>query len=296
MLVSYKKVNFSRGEIMNVPFKKMHGAGNDFIVIKNEDFPYEEQFSEFAKQSCHRHFGIGADGIMVVGASSIADVKMLYFNSDGSSGNMCGNGIRCFSKFAYDEGIVRTSDFSVETLAGVLLVETKVEDCKVKTVKVNMGKLSYKPEEIPVLTAEESYINKTLEIEGKSFVITTVLMGVPHTVIFSEDISLETVLKYGPMIEKHKLFPKGTNVNFAQIVDRGHINVRTWERGAGYTLACGTGVTSVCAVAYDLGLVEDSVEVTIDGGGLKITIEADGDIYMEGPAEDICKGIFFMKK
>ena len=282
--------------MMNVPFKKMHGAGNDFIVVKYEDFPHDELFSEFAKQSCHRHFGVGADGIMVVGSSSIADVKMLYFNSDGSSGNMCGNGIRCFSKFAYDEGIVETSDFSVETLAGVLLVETRVEDSKVKAVKVNMGKLSYKPEDIPVLTAEDSYINKTLEIEDQRFIITSALMGVPHTVIFTEDISVETVLKYGPLIEKHRLFPKGTNVNFAQIIDRGHINVRTWERGAGYTLACGTGVTSVCAVAFDLGFVDNWVEVTIDGGRLNITIEADRDIYMEGPAEDICKGIFYVKK
>ena len=281
---------------MNIPFKKMHGAGNDFIVIKHEDFPHEDLFSNFALQSCHRHFGIGADGIMVVATSDIADVKMQYYNSDGTSGNMCGNGIRCFSKYVYDEGIVNTLEFRVETLAGVLVVKNEVEGDKVKAVKVNMGKMIYKPELIPVLSTDDSYINKQIVIEDKSFTITTVLMGVPHTVIFSNDISVETVLKYGPIIEKHMLFPKRTNVNFAEIIDRSHINVRTWERGAGYTLACGTGVTSVCGVAYDLGLADSKIEVTIDGGKLLITIEADNEIYMEGPAEDICRGTFFMKK
>ncbi len=281
---------------MRVPFKKMHGAGNDFIVIRYEDFPFQEEFSEFAKRSCHRHFGVGADGLMVVAPSEAADVKMLYFNSDGSSGNMCGNGIRCFSKYAFDEGIVTSLNFEVETLAGILLVQAQAKDNKISTVKVNMGGLIYSPKDIPVATEEETFINKSISIEDRSFLITSVLMGVPHTVIFSEDISRETVLKYGPLLEKHSLFPRGTNVNFAQIVDRGHINVRTWERGAGYTLACGTGVTGVCGVAYDLGMVDESVEVTIDGGRLKITVAEDKSIFMEGPAEDICEGVFFMKK
>lgn len=281
---------------MKVPFKKMHGAGNDFIVIKYEDFPYPEKFSEFAKKSCHRHFGVGADGMMVVAPSETADVKMRYFNSDGSSGNMCGNGIRCFSKYAYDEEIVGTLNFSVETLAGNLLVEARAEENKISTVKVNMGSLVYRPQEIPVAVDEASFVNKSIEIEDRRFEVTSVLMGVPHTVIFTDDISHETVLKYGPLLEKHRLFPQGTNVNFAQIIDRGHIKVRTWERGAGYTLACGTGVTAVCGVACDLGLVDANVEVAIDGGRLKITITEDKRIFMEGPAEDICEGVFFMKK
>lgn len=284
------------GEFMNIPFKKMHGAGNDFIIMKEEDIEEVANYSELASKCCHRHFGIGADGIMIVSPSETADVRMLYFNSDGSPGNMCGNGIRCFSKFVYDEGIVNSLEFKVETLAGVLVVNATKAGDKVKTVRVNMGKIIYEPESIPVITNESSYINKQITIEDRGFTITTVLMGVPHTVILTEDISVETVLKYGPKIEKHPLFPQKTNVNFGQIIDRGQIKVRTWERGAGYTLACGTGVTSVCGVAHKLGLVDNEVEVTIDGGRLKINIEENNEIFMEGPAADICRGIFFFEK
>lgn len=284
------------GEIMNIPFKKMHGAGNDFILFRQEDIKAIDNNSDLALKCCHRHFGIGADGIMIVAPSEIADVKMLYFNSDGSPGNMCGNGIRCFSKYVYDEGIVKALEFRVETLAGVLVINATNEGDKVKSVKVNMGRIIYEPESIPVITNETAFINKEIIIEDRSFIITTVLMGVPHTVILTDDISVDTVMKYGPRIEKHPLFPRRTNVNFGQILDRGHIKVRTWERGAGYTLACGTGVTSVCGVAHDLGLVDKEIEITIDGGNLLIKIEEDNEISMEGPAADICRGIFFFEK
>lgn len=280
---------------MNIPFKKIHGAGNDFVVIKYEDFPYDHRLSYFAEKSCHRHFGIGADGILVVMPSTVADTKMIYYNSDGSLANMCGNGIRCFAKFVFDEGIVNQEEFSVETLAGILKVKIRTEAGKAVAIKVNMGKMSFDPQIIPVATNKEQFVKETLEIEGETFEITTVLMGVPHTVIFTDDLNSEDVRKYGPIIEKHQFFPQKTNVNFAKIIDQKNIHVKTWERGAGYTLACGTGVTSVCGVAHHLGLVEKEVTVDIDGGRLHISITESGDVFMEGPAEDICTGDYFLK-
>ncbi|MBM7614520.1 diaminopimelate epimerase [Alkaliphilus hydrothermalis] len=280
---------------MNIPFKKMHGAGNDFVVIKLEELPEGISLSDFAAKSCHRHFGIGADGILVVAPSEVADTKMIYYNSDGSLANMCGNGIRCFAKFVHDEGIVKQDQFSVETLAGVLLLEVKGGDCGVEAVKVNMGHMIFEPSQIPVATTKDRFIKEALEIDGEYFEVSTVLMGVPHTVIFSQQLNIEYIKKYGPMIEKHHLFPKKTNVNFAKIIDRGHIQVKTWERGAGYTLACGTGVTSVCGIAHHLDYVDGDVTVDADGGRLRITITRNDEIFMEGPATDICRGIFFMK-
>ncbi|SDK42563.1 diaminopimelate epimerase [Natronincola ferrireducens] len=282
---------------MNIPFKKLHGAGNDFVIIKHENFPYKKDFSQLAIKSCHRRFGIGADGLMVVAGSEIADFKMHYYNSDGSEANMCGNGIRCFAKFVFDEGLIRKRHFSIETLAGIKNISIKEQDDKVHTVVVNMGKMILEPNKIPVVTEEvDKFINQSLELEDKQFVISTVLMGVPHTVIFTEDLQLATIEEWGPIIETHRMFPEKTNVNFAKIVDRCHIEVRTWERGAGYTLACGTGVTSVCGVAHYLGLVDETVRVNTEGGELIITIFEDGNIDMEGPAEDICCGVYFFKE
>ncbi|GAB6088310.1 diaminopimelate epimerase [Alkaliphilus crotonatoxidans] len=281
---------------MNIPFKKIHGAGNDFIVIKYEDFPYEEHFSLLAGKVCHRHFGIGADGILIVGKSSIADLKMFYYNGDGSLANMCGNGIRCFAKFAYDEGLVNKQSFSVETLAGPLSLELKLNNHQVTSVRVNMGKMIFTPSDIPVVSSKPSFINETIEVKGRKFKISSVLMGVPHTVIFTRELTPEVVRQYGPEIEKNPLFPENTNVNFAKIINRHHIQVKTWERGAGYTLACGTGVTSVCGIAHHLGLVDHQVQVEIDGGRLDIELLPSGEIVMEGPAQDICKGIYYHKE
>ncbi|SCY85563.1 diaminopimelate epimerase [Alkaliphilus peptidifermentans] len=281
---------------MSIPFKKMHGAGNDFIIIRYQDYPFPEKFSELATQVCHRNFGVGADGLMVVCPSNLdsASVRMVYYNSDGSLASMCGNGIRCFTKFVFDEGIVSSKCFNIETPAGVLTVDVKTANEKVNLVKVNMGKMILEPQAIPVVYDGENFIEKKLEIEGKVFEASTVLMGVPHTVIFTEELNDDTVKYYGPIIEKLDIFPEKTNVNFAKIIDGNNIWVKTWERGAGFTLACGTGVTSVCGIAHYLGRVNDEINVIIDGGRLLITINEDGSMEMEGPAEDICKGVFFV--
>jgi len=272
----------------------MHGTGNDFIVIKYEDFPFQERFSDLAKQVCHRHFGIGADGLMIVSKSNIAKFKMHYYNSDGSLAAMCGNGIRCFSKFVYDEGLTDKEVFTVETLAGVKEVSLTTQDKTAKYVKVNMGKIIYDPSEVPVISDKSSFINETIKVNDKEFIVTTVLMGVPHTVIFTDNLDVIEVKKYGALIERHNIYPENTNVNFAKIKDKGNIEVRTWERGAGYTLACGTGVSSVVGVAYRLGLVQNNVNVSIEGGNIKIEIMEDNSVFMDGPAKDICSGVYFV--
>lgn len=279
---------------MNINFNKMHGTGNDFIVIRYEDFPFEERFGELAKKVCHRHFGIGADGLLVVNKSDKADFKMHYYNSDGSLAAMCGNGIRCFSKFVYDDNLTSKEEFRVETLAGIKEINLDIENKKAKYVKVNMGKIIYKPSEIPIKSNESSFINKKININEKEFIVTTVLMGVPHTIIFTDTLDLKEVKKYGPVIEKHNIYPENTNVNFANIKDMYNIEVRTWERGAGYTLACGTGVSSVAGVAYKLGLTSNTVNVYIEGGCIKVEVNDKQDVFMKGPATNICSGVYFM--
>jgi len=272
----------------------MHGTGNDFIVIRYEDFPFQERFSDLAKRVCHRHFGIGADGLMIVSKSNIAKFKMHYYNSDGSLAAMCGNGIRCFSKFVYDERLTDKEVFTVETLAGVKEVSLTIQDKTAKYVKVNMGKIIYDPSEVPVISDKSSFINETIKVNDKEFIVTTVLMGVPHTVIFTDNLDVIEVKKYGALIERHNIYPENTNVNFAKIKDKGNIEVRTWERGAGYTLACGTGVSSVVGVAYRLGLVQNNVNVSIEGGNIKIEVMEDNSVFMDGPAKDICSGVYFV--
>lgn len=278
---------------MDVQFKKMQGTGNDFIVVKYEDFPFDEKLSQLAERVCNRHFGIGADGLLIVNQSSVADIKMGYYNSDGSIAAMCGNGIRCFSKFVFDEGLIKKEQFSVETLDGIKEIVIIEEKGEVKSVAVNMGQVTYDPEKIPVISEDEHFINKKITVSGQDFIITAVSMGVPHVVIFTEKLDLEEIKFFGPLIEKHAIFPKKTNVNFVHRIDMENIVVRTWERGAGYTLACGTGSTSAVAVANKLGLVNNKVNVRVEGGNIKIKIKESGNLFMEGPAENICSGRFF---
>ncbi|ABW18964.1 diaminopimelate epimerase [Alkaliphilus oremlandii] len=278
---------------MDVQFKKMQGTGNDFIVVKYDDFPFEEKLSQLAEKICDRHFGIGADGLLIVNPSSIADIRMDYYNSDGSIAAMCGNGIRCFSKFVFDEGFLRTKQFSVETLDGIKEIAIIEEKGTVKSVEVNMGQVTYDTEKIPVVSEDGYFINKKITVGGQDFIITAVSMGVPHVIIFTEKLDLEQIKFFGPLIEKHAIFPKKTNVNFVHRIDKDNIAVRTWERGAGYTLACGTGSTSAVAVANKLGLVNNNVNVEVEGGNIKIKIKESGNLFMEGPAENICSGRFF---
>lgn len=270
-------------------FWKLHGVGNDFIAIDGRfDNIDSNDYSDLAKRVCHRHFGIGADGLLVVKNSDVCDVEMVYYNSDGSRANMCGNGLRCFCKFVYDNNIVNENEFTVYTLDGVKKISLNIYNDKINTIRVNMGKANFNPKNIPVNTDKEVFINEKLVVDNKEFLVSSVLMGVPHTIVFVDEINKKDIYSYGELIEKNKVFPQNTNVNFVKIDDRDNIKVYTWERGCGYTLGCGTGMTASVIVANYLDKVDNIVNVSSEGGTVKIEIL--DDVYMIGNAVKICEG------
>lgn len=268
-------------------FTKMHGAGNDFILLKAEDVQGRD-LSSLAKAMCHRHFGIGADGLMAVFPSVTADVRMEYYNSDGSLAAMCGNGIRCFSKFVHDEGLIGKTAFTVETRAGIKAVELLTEGGAVR-VRVSMGTAGVMASEVPALVETPRVWAYPVEAGGTTYPVYAIRMGVPHTVVLTDQISSELTESAGPVIEHNGIFPERTNVNFMEIVSRKQMKVDTWERGAGHTLACGTGVCASVWIAAELGLVDSTVRVETPGGELTIILDQD-EVMMEGGAVTICSG------
>ncbi|CCJ34174.1 diaminopimelate epimerase [Caloramator australicus] len=270
-------------------FAKMHGLGNDFIVINNLD-GRNIDYSNLARKICDRHFGIGADGLLVVEKSKIADIKMLIFNSDGSQAEMCGNGIRCFAKYVFEKEILKKEKMIIETLAGIMVAELKINNSLVNFVKINMGKPQINNIE-SIFNLKVDNLNYEINLNEKKFIASTLLMGVPHTIIYTEDIKDDDILIFGPQIEKLDFYPYKTNVNFVKVISNKKIKVKTWERGAGLTLACGTGSCASVVAAYLNGLTNNLVEVELEAGSL--FIEYNDDVYMEGPAEFICEGNFF---
>lgn len=272
-------------------FSKMHGLGNDFIVIDargKEDIDY----NSLAKRMCHRYIGVGADGLLLVLDSDVADIRMRIINSDGSEAEMCGNGIRCFSKYVFERGIVKKDKFKVETLAGIIEPELILNEYGlVEKVKVNMGKPSFKRKDIPMQGDPESdAINTSIEVDGKEYKITSLLMGVPHTVLFVDDVEKVDIYTLGPKIERHEVFPRKTNVNFVQVIDKNNIKVRTWERGAGATFACGTGSCASVIASNLNGYTERKANVHLYFGTLEIEWQDDGIVFMTGPAEEVFVG------
>lgn len=271
-------------------FWKLQGIGNDFIAIDGRNDNIEnDKYGELAKKVCHRRFSVGADGLLVVKNTDMADIEMVYYNSDGSRASMCGNGLRCFVKFVYDNNIIKKEEFDVYTLDGIKKINIDIKDDDSNIIKVNMGKGSFKSEDIPVNTTKEVFINEKINILDKEFIISSMLMGVPHTVVFVEDIDMREVHKYGPLIEKYENFPQNTNVNFVKVIDESNIIVRTWERGCGYTLGCGTGMTASVVISNYLNKVGKNVNVTSEGGSIKIDL-VDNEVYMSGSAQKICEG------
>ena len=262
-----------------IEFTKMHGLGNDYIYINMlEGKNVIEDIEEFTRKVSDRHFGIGSDGVILIKESDIADLKMQIFNADGSEAKMCGNGIRCFAKYAYEENIVKKEEFDIETLAGIRHVKLNIEEQKVKTVRVNMGKAE---------------IGRFIKIKTDDWYIpgTEVNVGNPHFVIRTEDIDNIDINKYGPIVENHPLFPYRTNVEFIEIIDENTIKMRVWERGSGETFACGTGACASFAYCNDEDLVGKSATVLLKGGELNIELdEESNEIFMTGPATRICSG------
>ncbi|WP_424359208.1 diaminopimelate epimerase [Methanocella sp. MCL-LM] len=268
-----------------IKFTKMQGNGNDFIVVDEFECPVpEDRKAAFAKKTCHRRFGVGADGVLFLAKPMHTSLHMRIFNEDGSEAEMCGNGIRCFVKYAVDHGHMKPGKDKVETKAGILEVEARVEEGKT-LVKVSMGKPLFDPKKIPA-AGLNNFINKPVH----GYEVTAVNTGVPHAVIFVDDVKAVDLMKDAPAIRFDlKTFPKGTNVNFVQREGQ-HLRVRTYERGVeGETLSCGTGSVASAAVARYLGYTRDQTTVTTAGGQLNISFVSDV-AYMEGPAETVYEG------
>jgi diaminopimelate epimerase len=270
-------------------FTKMHGLGNDFIFFENPGNK-EMDYSALAVKLCHRQLGIGADGIIAVLPSEVADLRMRIINADGSEANMCGNAIRCFGKYAWERGLVKSKTFRIETFAGIIIPEVEVTNGKVDQVRVNMGAPDVRRTEIPMLGDELAAINVMIPLGEREINATSILMGVPHTMIFVDDLSATDVTGIGPLIEKHPLFPKGTNVNFVEVIDRNRVKLRTWERGAGATLACGTGSCATAVASVLNEHTDRTVTVELQYGELLIEWAEDGTVFMTGPAEESFSG------
>ena len=274
-----------------IKFTKMQGLGNDYVYMDAIHQKIENE-SSLAQFVSNRHFGIGSDGLILICKSDVADFKMRMFNSDGSEAEMCGNGIRCVGKFVYDKGLTDKTTVTIETLAGIKTLELNTKDGKVETVKVDMGEPILNPKEIPVISDEEPVKNLMLEAEGRKFKFTCVSMGNPHAITEVEDTEKFDVEKYGKVLEVDKAFPNKTNVEFIQIVDKNHVKMRVWERGAGETLACGTGACATAVACYLNGKTDRNVEVELLGGKLYIEWnEENNHIYMTGPAVTVFEGV-----
>lgn len=269
---------------MKLTFTKMHGLGNDFIVIdcREKSLIY---LPEIVRRLSHRRFGIGFDQALLLYPSKIADFRMDIYNADGSKVEMCGNGIRCLAKYIWEKGLSDKEVLNIETLAGIIRPK-KVGDL----IQVNMGEPILEGKEIPV-NLEGKVIDYPLKIEAEEFKITCISIGNPHCIIFVDDVDNFPLAHYGPKIEKHPLFPKGINVEFVQVLNDKELKMRVWERGAGETMACGTGACASAVAANLKGLTEKEVTVHLLGGDLLINwSQIDNHIYMTGAAEEVFEG------
>ena len=274
-------------------FTKMHGAGNDYVYING----FEEQLddpSEMARQVSDRNFGVGSDGLIMILPSEQADLRMRMFNADGSESEMCGNGIRCVAKYAFDHNLVDQRMLRVETGAGILSLQLFTGDNgKINRVRVNMGKPGLSRGEIPMVgVAEEPAQNLRIEVEDKTFEATCVSMGNPHCVIYVDEVSNFPLEHYGPLVENHPWFLKRINVEFVQVVSPTEVIQRTWERGAGETLACGTGASAVTVAGVLTGRTERKIINHLRGGDLELEWTEEGSVFKTGPAVEVFTGIF----
>lgn len=276
-------------------FTKMQGAGNDFLLIDGFKYNYEEIVPKI-KNLCDRRFGVGGDGVMTALPSESCDVKMYYYNSDGSQGEMCGNGIRCFVKFVYEKGIVKKNFMKIETLAGIQTASLEInEKDEVEKIEIEIGNIKYNPAEIPVLVEGENAFNKKLEIDKQEIIFSTVFLGVPHTVVFIEKEGQYDVNDIGSKMEVHPMFPKKTNVNFVLPVSDDEIKIFTWERGAGRTLACGTGSSSAALLSHKLKGLKNKIKVITEGGELEVKILSDR-VKLIGGAQITFEGTVNLEK
>lgn len=276
-----------------VTFTKMHGLGNDYICINSlENILAENKLPQIARYMCNRNFGIGADGLILVQESSVADIKMRIFNKDGSEAEMCGNGIRCFAKYIYDNKIIDKQSISIETKAGVKGVRLKVLNGEVQEAQVDMGRPIF--DDIKNISVQNNYripISVNIKVDDTRFIGNYVSMGNPHLVIFVNNVENIDIEKYGPAIENMKCFPNKINVEFVQALGRNTLKIRTWERGVGETYACGTGSCASFCIAYYKGICSSYVKAILRGGELNLNYnKQNGHIIMSGIATKVYDG------
>lgn len=272
-------------------FTKMQGAGNDYVYINclEEQVPNPAEVSKFVSD---RHFGIGADGLILIKHSERADFEMAMYNADGSQGEMCGNAIRCVAKYVYDRGMTDKKQISIDTLAGIKYLELSLENGEVSRVKVDMGAPCLAAAEVPVIADTEQVISAPIEVAGKTYEMTAVSMGNPHCVVFLEEDVRELDLEaIGPAFENHPRFPKRIKTEFVNVIDKSTLRMRVWERGSGETLACGTGSCATAVAAILNGKTGAEVTVQLMGGELEIAwAGGDAPVYMTGPAVTVFDG------
>jgi diaminopimelate epimerase len=276
---------------MDLRFTKVQGLGNDFILINGlEEKIKIIDFPELAVKMCDRHFGVGADGLVLLQPSDRADISMHIFNSDGSEAEMCGNVIRCAAKYLFEHGLVRKEKIQVETLAGIRVPELLLEDGQVGAIRVDMGEPRLDRSDIPMLGSAGPVVNEPLEIDGAEFRVTAVSMGNPHCILFVPDLEKVVLNTVGPRVEVHEAFPRRTNVEFVQVVTWDEIKMKVWERGAGLTLACGTGACAAAVASFLNGYTGRKITVHLMAGDLLIEWAKDNHVYMTGPAEEVFSG------
>lgn len=276
-------------------FTKMEGLGNDYIYVDCMAGEPASDWENLSIRMSDRHFGVGADGIILIMPSKVADFRMRMFNADGSEGKMCGNGSRCVAKYVYDNGLTRKTEVTLETLAGIKVLKMHLgADGKVDTVTVDMGEPILTAAEVPALSASERMVEETLPTaKHDDFAVTAVSMGNPHGVIFVDEITDELVLGAGPELERHSAFPDRANIEFVKVIDGETVQMRVWERGSGETLACGTGACATAVAAALTGRTNRKVTVKLIGGDLSIEWnEKDNHVYMTGPARTVFTGVW----
>lgn len=280
---------------MGIRFTKMHAYGNDYVYV-DAIHQVIENPNELAEKVSNRHFGIGADGLVLICSSETCDFRMRIFDPDGTEAEMCGNALRSTGKFVYYHGLTTKETITIETLGGIKTVYLKVKDGQVVNIEAAIGEPIFEPEQIPVLTKEPEFLLQTIQVGDREYQASSLSWGNPHTVIQVEDVDHLEVEKYGPLVENHEVFPKRTNVTFVELVDRQHLKIREWERGTGETIGCGTGCCSAVVFMHRLGLCDRIVDVQQIGGVLHVEWDENNIVHMMGPSYVVFEGEYIDEK
>jgi diaminopimelate epimerase len=272
-------------------FTKMHGIGNDYVYVNTFDQKPPTDPAALAVAVSDRHFGIGADGLILIMPSERADARMRMFNADGSEGEMCGNGVRCVAKYIYDRGLTRKQQVKIETGRGILTLELEIHNNRVDRVRVDMGTPIFDPERIPTLLPGNPPVDVAISLDHRALAVTALSMGNPHAVIYVDDVAAFPLESLGPLIEHHRVFPRRINVHVVEVKEGTEVRMRTWERGTGITLACGTGACAVCVAGVLTGRTGRTLIAHLPGGDLELEWPDDkAPVFMTGPATEVFTG------